>query len=183
MPGWRATTRTMAANWAARGVGWWLYRSRLHRREPLPHHEPPPGPARTGSESTRRVVGPRRSPVHPRALRLEQDEEGVTARILDRATEEEYTVRADYLLGADGGHSSAGGRHRDVRTPRHHEGRLRAHGRGPVAVDGRRRGVDPLAGQSRLRWLVGKRGAGPDGTGALGSRVRGMGLPHAIRHR
>ena len=37
-------------------------------------------------------------------LSLEQDEEGVTARILDRATEEEYTVRADYLLGADGGH-------------------------------------------------------------------------------
>ncbi|WAM14782.1 FAD-dependent oxidoreductase [Rhodococcus sp. JS3073] len=37
-------------------------------------------------------------------LSLEQDGEGVTARILDRASEEEYSVRADYLLGADGGH-------------------------------------------------------------------------------
>jgi 2,4-dichlorophenol 6-monooxygenase len=36
-------------------------------------------------------------------LSLEQDEGGVTARILDRANEEEYSVRADYLLGADGG--------------------------------------------------------------------------------
>jgi 2,4-dichlorophenol 6-monooxygenase len=36
-------------------------------------------------------------------LSLEQDEGGVTARILDRANEEQYSVRADYLLGADGG--------------------------------------------------------------------------------
>ena len=42
-----------------------------------------------------------------------------------------------------------------------------------------------------IRWLVNpdfggswcKRNPGSDGTGALGSRVRGMGLPHAIRHR
>lgn len=37
-------------------------------------------------------------------LSLEQDSDGVTARILDRANDEEYSVRADYLLGADGGH-------------------------------------------------------------------------------
>lgn len=35
-----------------------------------------------------------------------QDPEGVTARILDRATGEEYTVRADYLVAADGVRSS-----------------------------------------------------------------------------
>ena len=35
-----------------------------------------------------------------------QDPEGVTARILDRATGEAYTVRADYLVAADGVRSS-----------------------------------------------------------------------------
>ncbi|MDI1458263.1 FAD-dependent monooxygenase [Streptomyces sp. ATE26] len=33
---------------------------------------------------------------------FEQDADGVTAVILDRATEERYTVRADYLVAADG---------------------------------------------------------------------------------
>ena len=51
-------------------------------------------------------------------LSLEQDEEGVTARILDRATEEEYTVRADYLLGADGrARRRRGGRRRACPDP------------------------------------------------------------------
>jgi 2,4-dichlorophenol 6-monooxygenase len=34
---------------------------------------------------------------------IEQDADGVTAQILDRASEQTYEVRADYLLGADGG--------------------------------------------------------------------------------
>ncbi|MFJ9816840.1 FAD-dependent oxidoreductase [Streptomyces sp. NPDC101151] len=33
---------------------------------------------------------------------FEQDADGVTATVLDRATEERYTVRADYLVAADG---------------------------------------------------------------------------------
>jgi 2,4-dichlorophenol 6-monooxygenase len=36
-------------------------------------------------------------------LALEQDEEGVTARVRDNASAEEYSVRCRYLVGADGG--------------------------------------------------------------------------------
>lgn len=39
---------------------------------------------------------------------LEQDEDGVTALVRDNATGDEYTVRSDYLLGADGGRRIAG---------------------------------------------------------------------------
>ncbi|GAB2991426.1 FAD-dependent monooxygenase [Amycolatopsis acidiphila] len=38
-------------------------------------------------------------------LSLEQDDDGVTARLLDRVRGDEYTVRARYLIGADGGRS------------------------------------------------------------------------------
>ena len=38
-------------------------------------------------------------------LHLEQDNDGVTAWIRDRLTGEEFTVRAKYLIGADGGNS------------------------------------------------------------------------------
>ncbi|SFJ81825.1 2,4-dichlorophenol 6-monooxygenase [Amycolatopsis sacchari] len=38
-------------------------------------------------------------------LSLEQDSEGVTARLFDRVRGDEYTVRARYLIGADGGRS------------------------------------------------------------------------------
>jgi 2,4-dichlorophenol 6-monooxygenase len=38
-------------------------------------------------------------------LTLEQDDDGVTARLLDRVRGDEYTVRAKYLIGADGGRS------------------------------------------------------------------------------
>ncbi|MFC4948368.1 FAD-dependent monooxygenase [Pseudonocardia sp. GCM10023141] len=40
---------------------------------------------------------------HHELLALEQDADGVTATILDRDAAEQYRVRADYLLGADGG--------------------------------------------------------------------------------
>ncbi|WP_416957774.1 FAD-dependent monooxygenase [Nocardioides sp. T5] len=36
-------------------------------------------------------------------IHLEQDDDGVTARILDKDTETEYTVRAKYAIAADGG--------------------------------------------------------------------------------
>lgn len=35
-------------------------------------------------------------------LSLEQDDTGVTARVLDRVTRHEYVIRAKYLIGADG---------------------------------------------------------------------------------
>ncbi|KRA65293.1 FAD-dependent monooxygenase [Rhizobium sp. Root651] len=40
---------------------------------------------------------------HHELMRLEQDDEGVLAWVLDRDTGAEYTVRARYLLGCDGG--------------------------------------------------------------------------------
>jgi 2,4-dichlorophenol 6-monooxygenase len=38
-------------------------------------------------------------------VRMEQDEDGVTAVVADRRSGREYTVRCDYLVGADGGNS------------------------------------------------------------------------------
>ncbi|BCJ07695.1 MULTISPECIES: FAD-dependent oxidoreductase [unclassified Pseudomonas] len=38
-------------------------------------------------------------------LSLEQDEEGVTAQVLDHLTGEQFAIRAKYLIGADGGRS------------------------------------------------------------------------------
>lgn len=38
-------------------------------------------------------------------LRLDQDERGVTAHVLDRLKREPYEIRAKYLIGADGGNS------------------------------------------------------------------------------
>ena len=40
---------------------------------------------------------------HHQLQSFEQDENGVTARVLDRDSGEEYRVRAKYLIGADGG--------------------------------------------------------------------------------
>jgi 2,4-dichlorophenol 6-monooxygenase len=42
-------------------------------------------------------------------LSLAQDEDGVTARLLDRIRGDEFTVRARYLIGADGGRSLVAG--------------------------------------------------------------------------
>ena len=42
---------------------------------------------------------------HHELVELEQDEDGVTATIVDHSADETYQVRCDYLLGADGGRS------------------------------------------------------------------------------
>ncbi|MCG7201475.1 FAD-dependent monooxygenase [Marinobacter pelagius] len=55
------------------------------------------------SEATRLGVHVR---FDTKLLSLTQDEEGVTARILDCLTETEYDVRAKYLVGADGANST-----------------------------------------------------------------------------
>ncbi len=47
-------------------------------------------------------------------LGLSQDDEGVTARVRDRLSGEEYSIRAKYLLGADGGNSQVA---KDINLP------------------------------------------------------------------
>jgi len=49
----------------------------------------------------------------------EQDEDGVSARVLDRFTGTEHTIRAKYLIGADGARSKVAA---DIGLP--HEGRM-----------------------------------------------------------
>jgi 2,4-dichlorophenol 6-monooxygenase len=51
---------------------------------------------------------PGRVRFHHELLSLEQDGEGVSARIRDHDGGEEYTVRSRYLIGADGGRKVAG---------------------------------------------------------------------------
>ena len=47
-------------------------------------------------------------PLQPRAALLDQDEDGVTALIRDNGTGDDYPVRCQYLIGADGGRRVAG---------------------------------------------------------------------------
>jgi 2,4-dichlorophenol 6-monooxygenase len=53
-------------------------------------------------------LSPGRVRFNHELLELEQDEDGVTARIRDNDSGDEYTVRCQYLLGADGGRRVAG---------------------------------------------------------------------------
>lgn len=48
-------------------------------------------------------LAPEKVRFHHELVRIEQDAQGVTATILDRDTENEYTVRAQYVLACDGG--------------------------------------------------------------------------------
>jgi 2,4-dichlorophenol 6-monooxygenase len=48
-------------------------------------------------------LSPGRIRFHHELMRLEQDGEGVTAHIRDRDAGREYTIRSQYLIGADGG--------------------------------------------------------------------------------
>lgn len=54
------------------------------------------------TEATRTGVNAR---FETELVSFEQDDEGVTAKLLDRITQEEYFVRAKYLVGADGANS------------------------------------------------------------------------------
>jgi 2,4-dichlorophenol 6-monooxygenase len=53
------------------------------------------------------TLSPGRVRFNHELLELEQDEHGVQALVRDNGTGEEYTVRCQYLLGADGGRSCA----------------------------------------------------------------------------
>ena len=112
---------------------------------------------------------------------LEQDADGVRALIRDNVSGREYVVRCDYLIGADGGRTvpgligvTHGGLGHVTETATMH-----------VAADfsraraGRRRS-DPLAALP-ADWRHGR--DGPDGTGALGTGVGGVGDPHQLPGR
>ncbi len=53
-------------------------------------------------------LSPGRIRFHHELLGLEQDESGVAARIRDHDGDREYTIRSQYLIGADGGRRVAG---------------------------------------------------------------------------
>ena len=53
-------------------------------------------------------LSPGRVRFHNELLRLEQDDDGVTAEIHDHDSGREYAVRSEYLIGADGGRRVAG---------------------------------------------------------------------------
>jgi 2,4-dichlorophenol 6-monooxygenase len=53
-------------------------------------------------------LSPGRIRFNHELLELAQDDDGVTAVVRDNGTGESYTVRSDYLLGADGGRTVAG---------------------------------------------------------------------------
>jgi 2,4-dichlorophenol 6-monooxygenase len=53
-------------------------------------------------------LSPGRIRFNHELLELAQDEDGVTATVRDNGSGEEYSVRCDYLLGADGGRRVAG---------------------------------------------------------------------------
>jgi 2,4-dichlorophenol 6-monooxygenase len=53
-------------------------------------------------------LSPGRIRFNHELLELEQDDDGVRAQVRDNGSGEEYTVRCDYLLGADGGRRCAG---------------------------------------------------------------------------
>jgi 2,4-dichlorophenol 6-monooxygenase len=53
-------------------------------------------------------LSPGRIRFHHELLELDQDDDGVTALVRDNGNGETYTVRCDYLIGADGGRRVAG---------------------------------------------------------------------------
>ena len=111
---------------------------------------------------------------------LEQDADGVRATIRDNASGRQYGVRCRYLIGADGGRRGqpdrrrlrgARGDHADRDAARLR--RLLALGEGP----GRPDPLDLLPAGRRPG------GDGPDGTGSVGPRVRGVGDPPELPGR
>ena len=114
-------------------------------------------------------------------LDLEQDADGVLAAIRDNGSGREYTVRCEYLVGADGGRRVAGligveyeGLGVVTQTATLH-----------VSADFSRLGegsrrpdpLDLLAAGRRAR------GDGADGTRTVGARLRGVGDPPQLPRR
>ena len=127
-------------------------------------------------------LSPGRIRFNHELLELEQDDDGVTrASSATTARGEEYAVRCDYLLGADGGRRVAGQIGVDVRGPRRGDAdRDAARERRLLALGARPRRPHPLdplaAGRDAGR-------DGPDGAGALGARLRGVGDPPQLPGR
>jgi 2,4-dichlorophenol 6-monooxygenase len=70
----------------------------------VPADEPAADPARAAAEGARGGASPGRIRFGHELIDLEQDEDGVRALVRDNASAREYSVRCEYLLGADGGH-------------------------------------------------------------------------------
>ncbi len=119
----------------------------------------------------------RRSPGRIRfnheLLELAQDEDGVTALVRDNGSGDTYTVRSQYLIGADGGRRVAGligveyeglGRRDEDRDP--------ARERRLLGLGGRSRRPHPLDFLPRQRD---DGGDGADGAGDVGAQLGGVG--------
>ena len=72
---------------------------------PTTHGRHPADAARADPRRPRRRSAAARFRFDTEYLSLEQDDDGVTATVRDRVTGEETTIRAKYLIGADGGRS------------------------------------------------------------------------------
>ena len=112
---------------------------------------------------------------------LDQDADGVHALIRDNGTGEDYAVHAEYLIGADGGRTIAG------LTGVEYEGLGVVDAGGDAARVGRLLALGEGPGRpDPLDLLAPGRGLcrdGPDGTRALGTRVRGVGDPPQLPGR
>ena len=126
-------------------------------------------------------LNPGKVRFHHELIGLEQDGDGVTARIKNHDTGDEYTVRRRYLLGCDGGRTIP----RMVGIDYEGLGVLAQTATAHVSADlsklargpGR---ADPLDLVSRHRRDGGARA---DGAGPLGSGQRRVGLPRHLSGR
>ena len=70
--------------------------------------QPPADPPRAILKARAEELAPGCIRFNHELLSLEQDEAGVTALIRDNGTGDEYPVRCQYMIGADGGRRVAG---------------------------------------------------------------------------
>ena len=126
-------------------------------------------------------LSPGRIRFNHELIDLDQDDDGVRALIRDNASGREYVVRCEYLLGADGGRLV----HRLIGVEYEGLGVVTQTATLHVSADFSRMGegsrradpLDLLAPERRAG------GDGPDGTRALGSRLRGVGDPPELPGR
>lgn len=112
------------------------------------------------------ALGPNRIRFNHRFLSLEQDDAGVTAVIEDRADGHQYTVRARYLLGCDGGRTVGKQIGIEMQGPKNMASNVSVH----MSADLSQWARDP---DVLLRWLI-----NPD----LGDPLSGVLVPMGPDH-
>ena len=116
-------------------------------------------------------LAPGRVRFHHELVAVEQDSDGVTARILDRSSRLEHTVRARYLIGADGGRTVGAAAGVQMAGPRDLVDMVSVH----MTADLSRHLPDPSV---ILHFFI-----NPDGQGSMGSGVLvKMGPEHWDEH-